>query len=111
MYRKRIVPRLTRAGYMHTDDAPVLSYDVVEEWVPVEPFDEWTDWYVVEVVEDKDPTYYPQYKRVSVFRVAIKSMVPWRHVKVTWERKLLRWWVDPQDGPMGQIIDIQRKQE
>lgn len=113
-HRRRIVPREVQAGLLSEDDPPLeLDLDVTQEWVPEESTETWTDWEQVDVKVDEDPTYTAEYdyRRASIFHVPLKAMHPHRKKTVTWERKLIRRWVDPKLGPMAKVVDTEHRMD
>lgn len=109
---KRVVFDGIQAGFLTGDETPQLP-EVVEEWKAEEPTEEWTDWRRVSEKEDADATYYPEYKNNgTLFRTpTIKANHPVRRRTVTDERRLIRRWVDPEQGPMAQVVDVETRTE
>lgn len=113
--RRRIVPRDLTASLTSQDATltPEPAYDVVEEWVPEPVREYWTPWERVEEVIDEDPTYSVEYdyRRATLFHVPIRSINPRRKKTVTYARKLIRRWVDVEDGPMAEVVRTETHQE
>ena len=105
---KRVVLHDLEARPLTGDELPQVA-EVIEEWKAEEPTEEWTDWRVVSSVMDADPTYYPEYKKDgSFFRTpTVKAFHPSRRRTITEERRLVRRWVDPETGPMAQVVEQQ----
>ena len=116
--QRRIVPHAVEAQAHRLGDGEVpptfdLAFEVVEEWKPESPVEEWTEWRYVSSEQDEDPTYYPEYDphRGNIFHVPIKAIHPHRRSTTTFERRLVRRWVDAEHGPMAEVVDVQTRTE
>jgi hypothetical protein len=81
----------------------------VEEWVPEEPRERWSEWRTISSETAADPTYYPTYTGPGLF-ARIASLNPARRVKIVEERRLLRTWVDSEQGPMAQTVRTETRE-
>lgn len=96
------------AGPVEPGEEPVLDtrLEIVEEWRAEPPVEEWTAWAPVGTVEDRDPTYYATHNSDGgPFRTpTLRALEPIRQVRTVWERRLVRRWVDPDRGPLAEVV-------
>lgn len=110
--QRRIIPGPLTADIAREGDDVTLSllpYEVVEEWGAEPANEEWSDWRIVATEQDDDPTYYPEWW----FGVMqdIKALHPHRRVTTTYERRLVRRWVDAEHGPMAEVLAVETRTE
>lgn len=123
MTRRRIVPKNIAAGPVpEGTELPTeaMEFDVTEEHVGP-TYEEWGPWKIVSDVEDRDPTYYPETEErggtawfggaffLPMRRVIVKALHPRRRHTVTEERKLVRFWTDPEQGRMAEVVRTERR--
>lgn len=111
--QRRIIPGPLEAVPVRVgDEVPpsfALAFEMVEEWKLEPPVEEWSEWRVVSSEQDEDPSYYPEW-HFGVMR-DIKAMHPHRRRTTTFERRLVRRWVDAEHGPMAETVDMQTRSE
>jgi hypothetical protein len=112
--RRRILHKPLPAGSVQAGDTPdatlsLLPYEVVEEWGAEPATEEWSEWRIVASEQDDDPTYYPEWW-FGIMR-DIKALHPHRRRTTTFERRLLRRWVDAEHGPMVEVVRTETRTE
>lgn len=112
--QRRIISQPAEAGYVSDDAFPAEpDWDVVDEWKPEPATEQWSDWEPVESTDDEHPTYYAEHNRDGgLFRApTLRALNP--HIRRTawFERKLIRRWVDPEHGPMAEVVKVDRRSE
>lgn len=97
---------------MEPDEPPMMmDYKVIDGWKEEAPVEEWTEWTPWELVsEEKTGAMRPIHNRDGgLFRApSIALIVPEEKRVYKRHRKLVRRWVDKYEGPMVEIIDIEK---
>lgn len=95
----------------YIDGVPTIPVDAVSwerrvEWVPEEPTYEWTPWEYE--VEDTGLVTYDAVSNNdgSLFRApTLRALNPRRQTRIIETRRLVKRWVDREQGPMHQVVD------